>query len=222
MTRIILFFSLLLAFRLQAQLANPVRWEFTLSSSDMHVGDTIEIIAKGTIETNWYLYSNDFDPTLGPVLTEFTFTSKEGYKLLGKTKAIHPKKKYDATFSGNITYFVEHAEFRQKIILLTQKPVIGFTIEYQACNDALGRCVPGETDYSFSDLIVKPSIKKTLPAPKTPVTKKSTTSSTPNSSTIIPSISQLESEKQKLIQKDAKGNDVAIDYLKSFVKKYGK
>jgi hypothetical protein len=227
MTRIIFFFSVLLSFGLKAQITQttmdaPVSWSFALSRQEMCVGDTVEMIAKGTIVSGWYLYSNDFDPSLGPVLTEFSFTADAGYKLLGKTKAIHPKKKYDATFSGDITYFVEHAEFRQKIIILNQNPAIGFSVEYQACSDALGRCVPGEADHIFKDLLIKPSLKKIVPEQKSTPTQKKTTQSTNNPVHVNTSISQLESEKQKLIQKDANGNDVTVDYLKNFVKKYGK
>ena len=82
--------------------------------------------------------------------------------------------------------------------------------------------MPGEADHIFKDLLIKPSLKKIVPEQKSTPTQKKTTQSTNNSVHVNTSISQLESEKQKLIQKDANGNDVTVDYLKNFVKKYGK
>ena len=199
-----------------AESLEPAKWSFTLSSKEIHVGDTVEIVATAKIIADWYMYSNDFDPNLGPTLTEFEFTTDNGFKLLGKTKAINPKNKFDPIWDGDITYFVGHAEFRQKIIILNNAPKIVLTVNFQACTE--GKCVPGDAEFEFKGLTILPAKKTDKPvvAPevKTPVTSENT--KTPAS------IESMEAEKKKLIQRDSKGNDISVDYLKSFVKKYSK
>jgi len=186
---IVLIFCLLSAFA-QAEISNPTKWTFTLSSKEIHVGDTVEIIATAEIIPEWYIYSNDFDPTLGPILTEFEFTADNGYRLLGKTKAIKPKKKHDPIWDGEVTYFVGHGEFRQKIVVLNNSPKISFSVTYQTCSE--GSCIPGEAEFEFSGLNILPArpIKKATGLVKTVLPDKPTDSSKivePNETTVIDS-----------------------------------
>ena len=219
MKRIIVLFFCLLSLRTQAENLDPAKWSFSLSSKEIHIGDTVEIVATATIIPDWYLYSNDFDPNLGPTITEFKFTADKGYTLLGKPKAIKPKKKYDPIWEGDVTYFVDHAEFRQKIIILNDAPKILLSVGFQTCTE--GRCVPGEEEFEFTGLTILPARK---------ITKTSTTASPVSGPKPekVPNEDQkarleiLEAEKAKLIQRDARGNDVSVDYLKRFVKKYSK
>ncbi len=205
----------LIAFLAQAQ--SPAKWSFTLSSKEIHIGDTIEIIANASIIPDWYLYSNDFDPNLGPTITEFKFIADKGYQLLGKPKAIKPKKKYDPIWEGDVTYFVDHAEFRQKIVILNDVPKISFAVNYQTCTE--GKCIPGEEEFTFSGMTILPARK---------IVKKTSVAETSNAT--VPKsqpenkagLQSLEAEKKTLIERDAKGNDVSVEYLKSFVKKYSK
>ena len=217
MKRIIVFVFCLLSLLTQAENLDPVKWSFSLSSKEIHIGDTIEIVATAAIIPDWYLYSNDFDPNLGPTITEFKFTADKGYALLGKPKAIKPKKKFDPIWEGDVTYFVDHAEFRQKIIILNDAPKILLSVDFQTCTE--GKCVPGEAEFEFTGLTILPARK---------VAKATTTgrpTSTPEQGANTDekaNLKKLEEEKAKLIQRDVKGNDVSVDYLKSFVKKYSK
>ena len=207
----------LLGFLAQAQ--SPAKWSFTLSSKEIHIGDSVEIVANASIIPDWYLYSNDFDPNLGPTITEFKFAADKGYQLLGKPKAIKPKKKYDPIWEGDVTYFIDHAEFRQKIIILNDAPKISFSVNYQTCTE--GKCIPGEEEFTFSGLTIFPARK---------IVKKASVIERPNTTTVLTpaatvekqSLETLEADKAKLIQRDQKGNDVSIEYLKNFVNKYGK
>lgn len=215
---IVLVFCLLSAF-VQAENLDPVKWSFSLSSKEIHIGDTIEMVATAAIIPDWYLYSNDFDPNLGPTITKFKFTADNGYKLLDQTKAIKPKKKYDPIWEGDVTYFVDHAEFRQKIVILNDVPKIAFSVTFQTCTE--GRCIPGEEEFEFTGLTILPA-RKVVKTPVTnvdPSTPSGETKSTVNDKA---SLEALEAEKAKLIQRDSRGNDVSVDYLKSFVKKYSK
>lgn len=213
---IVLVFSLFSAFA-HAENSNPIKWSFALSSKEIHLGDTVEIVATAEIIPDWYLYSNDFDPNLGPTITEFKFAADKGYALLGKPKAIKPKKKFDPIWEGDVTYFVDHAEFRQKIIILNDAPKIVLSVDFQTCTE--GKCIPGEAEFEFTELTILPARKVV----------KTTTTGTPTSAPEQAattdekaSLKKLEEEKAKLIQRDSSGNDVSVDYLKSFVKKYSK
>ena len=219
MKRIIILAFCLLSLLTQAENLDPVTWSFSLSSKEIHIGDTIEIVATAAIIPDWYLYSNDFDPNLGPTITEFKFAADKGYTLLGKPKAIKPKKKYDPIWEGDVTYFVDHAEFRQKIIILNDAPKIQLSVGFQTCTE--GRCVPGEAEFEFTGLTVLPAKKATK---STVVQPKEYISTGPwqDGSNKPQTIESLEAEKTKLIERDTKGNDVSVDYLKSFVKKYSK
>jgi thiol:disulfide interchange protein DsbD len=219
MKRIVVLVFCLFSLVTQAENLDPIKWSFALSSKEIHVGDTVEIVATAAIIPDWYLYSNDFDPNLGPTITEFKFTADNGYKLLGKTKAIKPKKKYDPIWEGDVTYFVDHAEFRQKIIILNDAPKIMLSVNFQTCTE--GRCVPGEIEFEFVGLTILPAKKivKTSAENLSPSKSGETTTTNVEEKT---NLKDLEAKKGKLIQRDVKGNDVSMDYLKGFVKKYSK
>lgn len=223
MKRIILVAFCLLSTLVQAENIDPVKWSFALSSKEIHLGDTVEIVATATIIPEWYLYSNDFDPDLGPTITQFDFEADKGYRVLGKTKAVKPKKKYDPIWEGDVTYFVGHAEFRQKIVILNDVPKIALSVNFQTCTE--GKCIPGEETFEFTGLSILPAknVTKTslIDTPAAPAATNGSATKTLKAET-NQSLKDLEAAKAKLIQRDSKGNDVSVDYLKSFVKKYSK
>jgi len=61
------------------QILTPSKWKVELSKQDIKVGDKIDIVFKATIDKTWHLYSNDFDPDLGPILIEFDFEEDASY-----------------------------------------------------------------------------------------------------------------------------------------------
>src|SRR5690606_30244811 len=95
---------------------------------------------------DWYLYSSDFDPELGPMVTEFSFEPHASYRLVDGIQPVKPKKKYDDIWEGEYTYFTGTAEFRQKVKVLQANPVIKGTVSYQICSDVTGQCIPFDTD----------------------------------------------------------------------------
>jgi thiol:disulfide interchange protein len=227
MKRIIVLSLCLFSGLVQAQNTDPIKWSFTLSSKEIHVGDTVEIVASATIIPDWYLYSNDFDKDLGPTLTQFDFDEQIGYRLLGTPKAINPKKKYDKVWEGNVTYFVGHAEFKQKIIITTNQPKISFMVNFQTCSDAVGRCIPGDVNFEFFDLNILVARKKAMVQTKQKEVGASTKSTALNQEmgtekSSSSNLENLESTKEQFIHRDADGNDMSTVYLKSFVKKYSK
>lgn len=138
-----------------AQLQSPPDWSFHFSEKEVKQGEEVELIFKANIPADWYLYSNDFDPDLGPMLTEFEFEENNTYELVGNVKPVSPKKKYDDLWEGEYTYFTGTAEFRQTARILEPNPQISGTISYQICSDVSGQCIPFDTDFSFNGQALK-------------------------------------------------------------------
>ncbi len=142
-----------ISFGLSAQVLKPIKWASELSTKEAKIGETIELIFTAQIEEKWYLYSTDFDPDLGPVVTTFSFKPNPSYKLVGAIEPIGAKKKYDAEiWGGEYTYFKKSAEFRQKVKILTQDFKVEAANEYQVCSEIDGKCILLEDEFTFQNL----------------------------------------------------------------------
>jgi thiol:disulfide interchange protein len=130
------------------------KWTYTFSKSEVKTGEEVELILKAVIEKDWYMYSNDMDPNLGPVVASFTFTPHPSYKTIGAVKAINAKHKFDDVWNGEVAIFKDKAEFRQKVKILAANPVIKGSSEYQTCTEVSGICLPGEEEFEFKGLKV--------------------------------------------------------------------
>lgn len=133
----------------QAQVLHPATWKVSVSPSTPNAGEEVIISFDVKIDEKWYLYSNDFDPDLGPMLAEFVFEPHVGYELVGETLPINPKRKYDSLWEGEVSIFYEKARFRQKVKILDPDYVIKGSYEYQVCTDATGKCIPGDGEFEF-------------------------------------------------------------------------
>ncbi|MCK5208035.1 MAG: thioredoxin family protein [Cyclobacteriaceae bacterium] len=129
----------------------PALWKFSVSNEVPKPGDEIDLIFQAKIDKDWYLYSSDIDLVPGPIPATFTFDENDGYELIGEIQPIGAKKKYDKIFEGDVTYFKETAEFRQRIKISKKDFGISGTIEYQVCSDVDGKCIPFEEDFSFGE-----------------------------------------------------------------------
>ena len=138
--------------RLFAQVLKPATWDISTSKQNVQIGEEVDIIFKVTIDKNWYLYSSDFDPDLGPMVTEFNFEPNNDYELVGSIKPVHPKKKYDDLWGGEYTYFKEQGEFRQTIKITGKNPIIKGSYSYQVCSDADGKCIPFDEEFEVDKL----------------------------------------------------------------------
>lgn len=141
-----LFFFATLA---NGQLLKPTTWSFDTKGKEVKVGETIELEFNATIEKDWYLYSSDFDPNLGPIVTEIKIAPNDSYKLVGGLTPIHPKKKFDEMWDGDVTYFKNKGTFIQKVKILKPNPIIDGKISFQSCTDVDGRCVNATEKFSF-------------------------------------------------------------------------
>ena len=150
----VLFFALFIVHGLSAQILEPAKWSYDVSEKEVKTGDEVELIFKALIDPDWYLYSSDFDPDLGPMLTEFTFEPNSNYELVGEIVPVNPRKKYEEIWEGEVKYFKGIGEFRQKVKIIGENPVIRGSYSYQVCSDVDGKCIPFDDEFTFSDFIV--------------------------------------------------------------------
>lgn len=146
----------------EAQVLRPNEWKFELSTTEFKVGDEIELIFKATVDQGWHLYSSDFDPELGPMVTELVFEPSNSFELVGGLRAINPKKGYDEIFEGDYTYFQGKGEFRQTLKVLSKSLSFKGSVNYQVCTDESGdgRCIPFEDDFDQTYFGLKEVVKK--------------------------------------------------------------
>ena len=137
---------------LAAQILQPAKWTTAVSSDKVVVGDEIELIFRATIDKDWYLYSSDFDPECGPMVTTFLFKPNTSYSLVGKIVPVNPLPKHDDVFDCDVKIFKKTAEFRQKIKIRTSWPRIEGTYEYQVCTDIDGKCIPFDDEFIFDQI----------------------------------------------------------------------
>ncbi len=142
-------FILFFPFYLSAQVLKPISWATSISAESPKIGQEVELLFKATIENDWYLYSSDFDPELGPQVTTFSFEPNKSFALVGEITPVQPKKKYDDLWEGEYTYFIGSGEFKQKVKILEPEFSIQVKVAYQVCTDVTGRCIPLDDEFSF-------------------------------------------------------------------------
>lgn len=137
---------LLISVFAEAQLVKPPKWSFTLEPAALQVGEKATLVMEAEIPMGWYVYSNDFDKDLGPLLTEFVPAASGDFAIASKLKAINPKKKFDEVWEGNVTYFMGKGRFEQPVTIKTTSGTIKGSLEYQMCSDLTGQCINYEQD----------------------------------------------------------------------------
>ncbi len=141
-----LFLILLLAFAAimptQAQMVNPVEWEFSIQD----VNETeFDVVAMATVDPEYHIYSTKM-PALGPLPTVFEFEKSNDFEVTGEARDVTEGELfYDDIFEVEYVQFKGKAIYAQRLKKLTDNAfkVIG-TISGQACKD--GMCVPVSGD----------------------------------------------------------------------------
>lgn len=123
-------------------LSKTPEWSISVDKKDIKVGDEITVTFTSIIEKDWYMYSNDFDPNLGPIAAEFTWEKHTSYQLVGKPTPLGSHKHYEEVWKGDVSVFKKKAVFKQKIKILSDKPIIKGSIYFQECNEISGICMP--------------------------------------------------------------------------------
>lgn len=131
-------------FAATAQIVKPASFKFT---SKKLTDCEYELQFTGTIEDHWHVYSLGQTAEDGPLPANLVFEKSKDYQLVGKPTEGTPIKAHDKVFDLDVAYFEKSVTFKQKIKLLTDKPVtIKGNLEYQACTEV--NCV-FETDNPY-------------------------------------------------------------------------
>lgn len=146
---LLFFFILFYVQAVSAQILEPAKWSYDVSKAEVGIGEEVDLIFKAVIDKDWYLYSSDFDPDLGPMLTEFEFVPDDSYELIGEIVPVDPKEKYDEIWEGNVRFFKGTGEFRQKVKILGGNPQISGSYSYQVCSDIDGKCIPFDEEFTI-------------------------------------------------------------------------
>lgn len=129
----------------QAQLVNPVEWEFSIQD----VNETeFDVVAMATVDPAYHIYSTKM-PALGPLPTVFEFEKSDDFEVVGEARDVTEGELfYDDIFEVEYVQFKGKAIYAQRLKRLTDSAfkVIG-TVSGQACKD--GMCVPVSGDFEL-------------------------------------------------------------------------
>ena len=145
MKRLLVVLFILMSVVVSAQIFNPVEWEFT----QKQLSDTeIELQFKASIEDHWHLYSQHIEDD-GPVPTEFTFTTTDGFELVGNMQEGEPLEEFDPNFDMILKYFGNEAIFTQKVKVISATDFkLDGNVYFMVCDEA--QCLPPEeVEFSF-------------------------------------------------------------------------
>jgi len=121
---------------------NPATWSFSVDKKTANVGDIVTVRMKAVIGDGWYVYSNDFDPNLGPNVAVVTINPSPNYEAIGKAIPIGAKKEFSQLWGGEISEFHGQAQFTQKIKILKPGTIIVGNVNFSTCSSKDGVCLP--------------------------------------------------------------------------------
>lgn len=113
------------------EVKDPTTWTYLLGSSDLKVGDEVDVYYDVALEDGWVIYGTDIEN--GPLPTEFAFEQNNSFKLVGKASAVNPETYFDEGFSMNIPAFHHRGKFKQRIKILEKQLTLKVNIDYQVC-----------------------------------------------------------------------------------------
>lgn len=145
MKKIILSLLLLMAFSVNAQVVNPVKW----TSKVEKLSETeFNLVITGAIEADWHVYSQ-FTPDGGPLPMVLEFKESKGnYELIGKPKESKYIKQFNDVFEVDEYLFEKSVTVTQKVQIINPKTSkISLHLEYQACKE---QCINDNKDFVFS------------------------------------------------------------------------
>ena len=144
MKKILFLTFIFCVFFANAQIFNPVKWEFTQEKiSD----NEVDLYFKASIDSGWYLYSQFTGD--GPIATEFTFGESKDYDLINKVAEGIPLEEFDPNFDAVLTYFKNEAIFTQRIkVNSSENFILNGEVYFMTCD--AGQCLPPEAiEFSF-------------------------------------------------------------------------
>src|SRR5690606_33960510 len=133
-----------------SQILRKVNWTTEITSTEVKVGDEVELVFNATIDPGWYIYSVDFDYYCWPIPMTVTFDGVAGFETVGKLRAPGDKAKHDKTFGCDVRRVENTGQFRQPLkILSPEASTISGSFEGQVCSEAEGLCVLFDGEFNF-------------------------------------------------------------------------
>lgn len=152
-------FALAFGLRAEGQQSKP-EWNISFSKTTVNQCETVELVYTCAIPETWYIYSNNMDPDLGPILPTFEVLEIKGLEFVDKQPQPRGFKiKYDDVWEGNVSIFVKKLEFRQKVKITDLNPSLKLAIEYQMCSEVSGQCILFDFERTITGLKVTKSAK---------------------------------------------------------------
>ncbi|MCA1764429.1 MAG: thiol:disulfide interchange protein, partial [Flavobacteriales bacterium] len=131
-----------------SEIYDPVSWKFSVEEE---TDSTAVLVAEAEIDEGWHLYATDLGGAEeGPLPTEFTFETIDGFSLAGEVVSNEAKVAFDPNFEMDLAYFDGEAIFRQEVKKITGKKgeVKGY-VSFMVCDDY--KCLPPTSiDFTFS------------------------------------------------------------------------
>ncbi len=143
-------FLVLVACIAQAQIIAPPKWGISLEPIRPKVGENALLVLEAEIPPGWYIYSNDFDPDLGPLLTTLELDPSEAFTVSEPLLSIDPKKKYEEIWEGDVKYFIGKGRFEQVLKITAAGGRVTGVVKYQMCSDVSGQCINYEEDIELA------------------------------------------------------------------------
>ena len=133
MKKFLAFLALLIAFSVNSQMVDPVKWKSKINQKS---SDEFELVMEATIEPEWHIFSQ-FTPEGGSLPSIFEYKNQNGnYKLIGKTKESAYKKVYSDIFEVDEYMFENKAQFKQMVKVINPNlKTITVGLDYQACKE---------------------------------------------------------------------------------------
>jgi thiol:disulfide interchange protein len=194
-------------------------WNQSVDKSKVSVGEVIDVTFKTDIPDGYNIYSNKFDYVdCGPQKARFQF-DLTGASLIGEAEAIgahfHSDELWEMVCGeGEIADFKNKGEFRQKIKILSNEPIIKGRLDYQMCTED-GMCVTFKHKFSIDNLLVSEPSKVVTPSTVVPNEKPNKiTNDNPQGTQVNPTetgktdVSTKETTQEGIAAKDTIGSEV--------------
>jgi len=140
----IFFFSVCCGVILNAQIEDPVSWEFSAEKLSEH---SYDIHLKASLDGKWAIYSQ-YTEEGGPIPTSFSFEKNQKVSLeKGIREEGHLISGQDDMFGISVKKFKSEVDFVQSVnVLESEQEIIGY-VTFMVCDDK--RCLPPK-DVHFS------------------------------------------------------------------------
>ena len=99
-----LFGLFFLASAVFGQKVPSANWSYTITNSNVKVGDAIEVVFTTSIPEGYHIYSNDYGDC-PPVKAAFTYNQNSSFELVGSAKAIGSHHYVDEIFECEVADF---------------------------------------------------------------------------------------------------------------------